>query len=64
MIGSFLGWQRALITFFLAPFFGVVIGIINLVSKKDHTIPYGPFLAIAALISMFWTSKIISFVIR
>ena len=63
MIGAFLGWQRALLTFFLAPFFGVVIGVINLVTKKDHTIPYGPFLSLAALLSLFWADKIISLII-
>lgn len=59
MIGAFLGWQRALMTFFLAPFFGVVIGLINLITKKDHTIPYGPFLSLAALLSLFWADRII-----
>jgi leader peptidase (prepilin peptidase) / N-methyltransferase len=39
MIGAFLGWQRALLTFFIAPFFGLIVGIITLVRKKDHTIP-------------------------
>jgi len=59
MIGAFLGWEKALLTFFLAPFFGVAIGIISLVTKKDHTIPYGPFLSLAALLSLFWADKII-----
>jgi len=59
MIGSFLGWPGALLTFFIAPFFGAVVGIINLLVKKDHTIPYGPFLAIGALVSLFWSNKII-----
>lgn len=59
MIGAFLGWQNAVLTFFLAPFFGGVIGIINLVVKKDHTIPYGPFLSLAAIVSLFWGDKII-----
>lgn len=59
MIGAFLGWQRALLTFFVAPFFGLIIGVINLLIKKDHTIPYGPFLALAALLSIFWANKII-----
>jgi len=63
MIGAFLGWQRALMTFFLAPFFGVLIGIYALVAKKDHTIPYGPFLSLAALISIFWSDKIIRLLI-
>jgi len=63
MIGAFVGWQKALLTFFLAPFLGAIIGIINLITKKDHTIPYGPFLSIAALISLFWGNKIIEFFI-
>jgi len=59
MIGAFLGWQKAVVTFLLAPFLGVVIGVINLIVKKDHTIPYGPFLSLAAILSLFWADKII-----
>lgn len=62
MIGAFLGWQKVILTFFLAPFFGVVIGVINLLSKKDHTIPYGPFLSLAAFLSVFWANRIISLI--
>jgi len=62
MMGAFLGWQGALIVFFLAPFFGAVIGIINLVIKKDHIIPYGPFLSLAAVLCLFWANKIISLI--
>jgi leader peptidase (prepilin peptidase)/N-methyltransferase len=63
MIGAFLGWQRVLMTFFLAPFFGAAIGAYLLVTKKDHTIPYGPFLSLAAVISIFWVDKIIRLII-
>jgi leader peptidase (prepilin peptidase)/N-methyltransferase len=63
MIGAFMGWQMAVLTFFLAPFLGIVIGIVNLVTKKDHTIPYGPFLSIAALVALFWSDKIISLIL-
>ena len=59
MIGAFLGWQKVIFVFFLAPFFGVVVGTINLLAKKDHTIPYGPFLSFAAIFSIFWMDKII-----
>lgn len=62
MIGAFLGWQSALLTFFLAPFFGITIGVINLVAKKDHTIPYGPFLSLAALTALFWADKILKLI--
>lgn len=63
MIGAFMGWKMALLTFFLAPFLGIAIGIINLITKKDHTIPYGPFLSIAALLSLFWGNKIIQLIL-
>ncbi len=63
MIGAFMGWPLAILTFFLAPFLGIVVGIINLTTKKDHTIPYGPFLSIAALIALFWGDKIISLIL-
>jgi len=63
MIGAFLGWQKAILTFFIAPFFGALIGVINLLIKKDHTIPYGPFLSLAAIISLFWADKIIRLIL-
>jgi leader peptidase (prepilin peptidase)/N-methyltransferase len=59
MIGAFLGWQKAVMTFLLAPFFGAIIGVINLIVKKDHTLAYGPFLSLAALLSLFWADRII-----
>lgn len=63
MIGAFLGWQMALLTFFLAPFLGILLGIINLATKKDHTIPYGPFLSIAALVALFWGDRIVALIL-
>lgn len=63
MIGAFLGWQKALLAFFIAPFFGLAAGLINLLVKKDHTIPYGPFLSLGAVAAMFWADKIIAFFI-
>ncbi len=63
MIGAFMGWKMALLTFFLAPFLGIVFGIVTLVTKKDHTIPYGPFLSTAALLSLFWGSRIIQLIL-
>ncbi|MFH1397257.1 MAG: prepilin peptidase [Candidatus Omnitrophota bacterium] len=59
MIGAFLGWQGAVLTFFIAPFFGLIVGVINLISRKEHTIPYGPFLSLAAVIVLFWSGPII-----
>ncbi len=48
MIGVFLGWQACLITFFLAPFAGLVAGVSQFILRRDDVIPYGPFLCLAA----------------
>lgn len=48
MIGAFLGWQASLIVFFVAPFFGAVIAIIQHFVTKDQRIAFGPFLCSAA----------------
>ncbi|MFA5090674.1 MAG: prepilin peptidase [Candidatus Omnitrophota bacterium] len=63
MIGAFLGWQKALITFFIAPFLAIGIAFLNLLFKKSHVIPYGPFLALAAILSLLWGNKIVCFFI-
>jgi len=63
MIGAFLGWQAAILTFFLAPFFGAIVGVVNLVAKKDHTIPYGPFLSLAAILVLFWGKQLLSLIL-
>jgi leader peptidase (prepilin peptidase)/N-methyltransferase len=62
LIGSFLGVQGALLTFVIAPFIGSIIGVIILATKKDHIIPYGPFLSLAALIVYIWQDQIMSLV--
>jgi leader peptidase (prepilin peptidase)/N-methyltransferase len=58
MIGAFLGWEKAVLVFFFAPFFGLFFGIANVIVKKEHVIPYGPFLSLAALVAIFWADKI------
>lgn len=63
MIGAFLGWKIAILSFFLAPFFGGVVGIIEKIRTKDSTIAYGPFLILGALISLFWGDQILSWII-
>jgi prepilin signal peptidase PulO-like enzyme (type II secretory pathway) len=49
MIGSFLGWQACLFVFFLAPFAGLLLGVANWIAHREHELPYGPFLCLAAL---------------
>jgi leader peptidase (prepilin peptidase) / N-methyltransferase len=55
MIGAFLGWQSCLIVFFLAPFAGLIVGLLRYCFLRDREIPYGPFLCLAALaVIIYW----------
>jgi leader peptidase (prepilin peptidase)/N-methyltransferase len=62
MIGTFLGWPYAIITFFLAPFFGAVFGLIQKIRTKESAMAYGPFLSIAALGCIFYGEYIITWI--
>jgi leader peptidase (prepilin peptidase)/N-methyltransferase len=52
MIGAFIGWQPAVIVFFLAPFFGLIVGGLTLLFRGDTEIAYGPFLCLATLVTV------------
>lgn len=52
MVGTFLGWQACVIVFFVAPFAGLIGGLLQLITKRDDVIPYGPFLCLGALFVM------------
>lgn len=62
MIGAFLGWKLAILSFFVAPFFGAVFGILEKIRTKDTAIAYGPFLVLGALISLFWGEELIAWI--
>jgi leader peptidase (prepilin peptidase) / N-methyltransferase len=63
MIGSFLGWKMTILTFFIAPAFGAVVGIILKIKEGKETIPYGPYLSLGAIVLIFWGEKILRFLI-
>ncbi|MBI4355194.1 MAG: prepilin peptidase [Candidatus Omnitrophica bacterium] len=52
MAGSLMGWQLATLSFFLAPLLAFIPGLMILLWKKSHEIPYGPFLALAIVASL------------
>jgi leader peptidase (prepilin peptidase) / N-methyltransferase len=61
MLGAVLGWKLVLLTYFIAPFFGSVVGLYAKYIQKQDIIPYGPFLSCGAVISLLWGSQIIAF---
>lgn len=62
MLGAFLGWRSVPFIIFAASLVGSVIGIsVMLARRKDGrlAIPFGPFLAFAAIIYIFYGKSII-----
>ncbi|MBM4340295.1 MAG: prepilin peptidase [Deltaproteobacteria bacterium] len=62
MIGGFLGWKAVILTIILSSFIGSIVGIaIILIKGKDfkYAIPFGPFLAVGAVIALFWGDELI-----
>ena len=63
MIGAFLGWKPALLTIMIGSLTGSVIGV-SLIAlgfmKRDEYIPFGPFLVLGALISMFYAQPLLA----
>ena len=63
MIGAFLGWGAIFPIVFFASLAGTLIGLpLMLVKKEDSrlALPFGPFLASAALVYLFWGADIIA----
>ncbi len=63
MIGAFLGWKAVILTILLSSLIGSISGVIIMVLKgKDfkYAIPFGPFLSLGAVISLFYGEKIIT----
>lgn len=50
MIGAFLGWQATWMVFFLSPLAAVVIASINWLITRRRDLPFGPYLALAAVV--------------
>ncbi len=57
MIGAFLGWEPALMTVLVGATVGATVGLaliaLNRISR-DQYIPFGPFLALGAVVAMFF----------
>lgn len=61
MMGAYLGWQGTLVSIFIAFISGAVVGIVLLGfgrKRFGQHIPFGPFLALGALVSLFFGTLI------
>jgi leader peptidase (prepilin peptidase)/N-methyltransferase len=53
VIGLVIGWELSIFSVVLSSFIALPISIYNLIKKKDHILPYGPYLLLSALICIF-----------
>jgi leader peptidase (prepilin peptidase)/N-methyltransferase len=64
MLGAFLGWQKILLVFLLSAILGAAIGGMGLFLSKQvketKMIPFGPFLALASILAIFFGDVLIS----
>lgn len=63
VLGIVLGWQKILLTFFLAAFVGAIVGglfmLLNKV-KRRQPIPFGPAIIVATIITYFYGDAMIN----
>jgi leader peptidase (prepilin peptidase)/N-methyltransferase len=62
MIGAFIGWKGVLLTIFTGSAIGTLVGLVAMLAEKKNMkmrIPFGPFLALGAVISIFFGQELI-----
>ena len=63
MLGAFLGWKAILPVIFISSLLGTMVGVpLMLIKGADRklAIPFGPFLAVGAVIWLFWGGMLLS----
>ncbi len=67
LVGAFMGWKSILLTTFIGSLSGSLVGIFLMVAKgkgSKSRIPFGPFLALGALATLFFGNVILQWYFR
>lgn len=62
MIGAFLGWKAVILTILVSSLIGSMTGIAIMIGKGrtyKYAIPFGPFLSLGAVVSLFYGGELI-----
>jgi leader peptidase (prepilin peptidase)/N-methyltransferase len=65
MLGAFLGWEKVLFVFVASAVVGLVVSVVLMFFspkiREQRVVPFGPFIAIAAVLAILWGDRIIAF---
>lgn len=65
MLGAFLGWQKVLFVFVASAAIGLAVALVLMAFsrglRRHRVIPFGPFLAVAAMLAAVWGDRIVGF---
>jgi leader peptidase (prepilin peptidase) / N-methyltransferase len=53
MLGAYLGWQPTLVSFLVAPVCGLLFVVVTRLTGNRPALPYGPFLALGGIVTLF-----------
>ncbi|MBK8976503.1 MAG: prepilin peptidase [Planctomycetes bacterium] len=60
-VGAFLGWQGALLTFFVGALLGALLGSLRRLFVRGDELPFGPYLAAGAVGALFMRDGLVRF---
>jgi leader peptidase (prepilin peptidase)/N-methyltransferase len=58
MIGAMIGWQGAMIAFFLSPFAAIVIVLARYIITRDPYTPFGPYLCAGTVLTILYWDRV------
>lgn len=65
MLGAFLGWQKVLLVFISSAFIGLIVSLVIMLFsvklRRQRVVPFGPFLALAAMLAILYGDWIINY---
>jgi len=68
MLGAFLGWQKVLFIFIASAAIGLVVSVVLMAFsqklRQHRVIPFGPFLAMAAMLAIVYGDQLIGLYVR
>lgn len=67
LVGAFLGWKAVVVTILIACLVGSAVGLglmaVKRLGRRQH-IPFGPFLALGAVVGLFWGELLLGWYLR